>query len=358
MSVIDDRGRVFGRFNIVDAAIAAFVLLLLPLAYGTYLLFTPTRPRIESVAPSEITREERRIGNGAALTAKFKVRGTGFTPLLRARVGGADALGFVFENPNSADILVGPVPAGKHDLILLDGVQEVARAAGAIEIQGTTGTPIRVAGWLVGLDAGTAKTLKAGATLPGDGSAAFQIVEIGPEREGRVRQRFGIAAADRAAPGTVDREAVLTVHCDFPPPYDSCSIGGQVLTSGEPIAITLPGTYRFELREVLPVSDPVAAVASARFTGPGAALIRVGDRDALLDARAARVTAITSRDAGGTTVSLELGIDDSRDGWRYRGLPVRPGGSLSLATDRYETSGQVLSLTIAATARGTNDASR
>ncbi len=352
MSVIDDHGRIFGRFNLVDAAMAAFVVLLLPLAYGTYLLFTPTRPSIDSVAPSEITREERRIGNGSALTAKFKVRGTGFTPLLRARIGGAAALGFVFENPNSADILVGPVAAGKHDLVLLDGIQEVARAVGAIEIQGTTGTPMRVAGWLVGLEPGLAKGLMAGATLPDAGSASFQVAAIGPERPGRVRQRFGRAVADRAVQGTVDREAVLVVHCDFPPPYETCSIGGQMLLPGEPIAITLPGSYRFELQEMLPVGEPSAAAATVRFSGPGASLIRVGDRDALLDGRAARVTAIGARNANGTTVALELGVDESRDGWRYRGLLIRPGGAINLATDRYESSGQVLSLSIDAAAKG------
>lgn len=352
MTAADSRGRRFGRFNVVDIAIAAFVLLLVPLSYGTYLLFTPTRPVIESVAPSEITREERRIGNGSLLTAKFKVRGTGFTPLLRARIGDADALGFVFENPNSADILVGPVAAGKHDLVLLDGVQEVARAAGAIEIQGTTGTPVRAAGWLVGLDAETSKGLTPGAILPDKAAAAFTVVAVGAEQAGWTRERFGATAVDRLVSGTVERQAVLTLRCDYPPLYESCSIGGQLLTLGEPVVVNLPGAYRFEIQELLPVTAPAPVVITARLTGPAAALIQVGDRDLLLDERAARVTAVTSRDANGATVSLALGADQSRDGWRYRGRLIRAGSPIAFATATYETTGQVLTMSITKASAG------
>ena len=134
MTVIDD-GRLFGRLNLVDATVVAFVLVLIPMAYGTYLLFQPAAPRIDSVSPSIISREERRIAVGGRLIAKFKVRGAGFTPLLRARIGDVEALGFVFENPNSADVLVGPVTPGSHDLVLWDGVQEVARAVNAVTVQ-------------------------------------------------------------------------------------------------------------------------------------------------------------------------------------------------------------------------------
>jgi hypothetical protein len=43
LALIDDRGRLFGRVNVVDAAIGAFALVLLPIAYGTFLLFRPIR---------------------------------------------------------------------------------------------------------------------------------------------------------------------------------------------------------------------------------------------------------------------------------------------------------------------------
>jgi hypothetical protein len=122
------------RLNLFDAAIVVFLIMLVPIAYGTYLLFRAPRTVIASVRRVGITQEERRIG-GPNLIAKFKVQGSGLRPLLRASIDEQPAIGFVFENPNSADLLVGRVPPGVHDLILYDGVQEIARAPQSVLIQ-------------------------------------------------------------------------------------------------------------------------------------------------------------------------------------------------------------------------------
>lgn len=128
------------RFTLFDAAIAGFLVVLLPVAYGTVLLFRAPRPAIASVKRVEITKEERRIG-GPALVAKMKVQGSGLRPLLRATVDDQPAIGFVVETPNSADLLLGALPAGTHDLILYDGVQEVARLRQGISIDPTPSKP-------------------------------------------------------------------------------------------------------------------------------------------------------------------------------------------------------------------------
>lgn len=122
------------RFNLFDAAIAGFVIVLIPIAYGTYRLFRTPQPIITSVKLVEITKEERRVG-GPNLTAKLKIQGAGLRPMLRASVDDTPAIGFVFENPKSADLLLGAVAPGSHDLVLYDGVQEVARAPKAVAIQ-------------------------------------------------------------------------------------------------------------------------------------------------------------------------------------------------------------------------------
>jgi hypothetical protein len=121
------------RLNIFDAAVAVFLIVLVPIAYGTYLLFRAPRTVIASVRRVGITQEERRIG-GPNLVAKFKVQGSGLRPLLRASIDEEPAIGLVFENPNSADLLVGRVPPGTHDLILYDGAQEVARSPKSVVI--------------------------------------------------------------------------------------------------------------------------------------------------------------------------------------------------------------------------------
>jgi len=122
------------RFNLFDAAVVGFVVVLIPIAYGTYLLFRSPRPAVTSVERVEITKEERRVG-GPNLVAKLKIRGAGLRPMLRAWIDDRPAIGFVFENPNSADLLVGATAPGAHDLVLYDGAQEVARAPKAVVIE-------------------------------------------------------------------------------------------------------------------------------------------------------------------------------------------------------------------------------
>lgn len=125
------------RMNLFDAAVAGFVIVLIPIAYGTFLLFRTPKPVITSVQRVEITKEERRVG-GPNLVAKLKIKGSGLRPMLRASIDDTLAIGLVFENPNSADLLVGSVPPGLHDLILFDGTQEVARAPKAVSLQPTS----------------------------------------------------------------------------------------------------------------------------------------------------------------------------------------------------------------------------
>ncbi len=122
------------RVNLFDAAVLGFVALLIPVAYGLFLLFRTPKPVVSSVERVEITKEERRVG-GPNLVAKLKVRGSGLRPMLRASIDDAPAIGFVFENPNSADLLVGATPPGAHDLVLYDGAQEVSRAPKAVVVE-------------------------------------------------------------------------------------------------------------------------------------------------------------------------------------------------------------------------------
>src|SRR5262249_4047611 len=147
-SAVDGNGRVFGRINLFDAAAAAFALLLIPIAYGTYLLFRTPAPKIASVTSVPTPPEERGGARGTGLSAKLKVRGSGLRPMLRAVIGSTQALGFVFEDPNSADVLVGEVPAGVHDFVLYDGMQEVARLPQAVTIEASPATRVAAAGIL------------------------------------------------------------------------------------------------------------------------------------------------------------------------------------------------------------------
>jgi hypothetical protein len=149
MTVMDNRGRIFGRLNLIDLSALVLLLAALPLAYGASLLFQPPRPTIREVGQVDITNAERRIvAGGSLLSAKLKIKGTGFNPMLRAYIDDSPALAFVYETPNSADVLVGPLSPGAHDLILMDGVQPVARSNGAVKIEAPSARVVRAVGWM------------------------------------------------------------------------------------------------------------------------------------------------------------------------------------------------------------------
>ena len=334
MTLVDERGRLFGRVNLVDATVGAVILLLIPLAYGTYLLFKPTVPRIDNVSPSIIGREEARISAGGKLVAKFKVKGEGFTPLLRARVGTADALGFVFENPNSADVLVGPTPPGAHDLVLLDGLQEVARATGAITIQPSTRISIRAVGSLINLDQELADAIRVGTSLPED-APAYRVVALGPL--GPDHRRIALAGSTIGVPlpGTQARSAVIDLHCDSLQVDSPCTLADR----SSPIVISLPGPKRFfnfAIDELLPAAPPARATIRVRLAPGSPAAVGPGDRDDLLDERAAVVSGVN---AG--VVTLDAGVDRDHRGWHYRGQRLIPGAPFVFSTDRYQANGVV-----------------
>ena len=335
--MIDRNGRLFGRFNLIDAAAVAVVLFLIPVGYATYLLFRPARPAIESVTRVEVTAEERRVAGGSMLSAKLKVRGNGFNPLLRARVGDHETLGFVFENPNSADVLVGLVPAGRYDLILYDGVQEVARARDAVDMQPRVPTSVRAYGWLTLLT--PTNELKAGFASDPNAPGAFRIISIGEPRPARSRLMVGDVVADLPVKDLVERAAELVVNCDWPSAFP-CAIGGQAFSQPPPITVMLPGSYVFQIEEIGPPAPPAKATVRVQLTNPPAGMRR-GDRDDLTSARAAEITAID-----GQTITLIAGVDESREGWRYRGQLLAPGSQFTIKTPGYIAAGTVIGVAL------------
>lgn len=343
MRLLDQHGRVLGRFNIIDTLVVAVIVLLMPLAYGTYLLFRPVTPRIDSVTRSSISREELRLAGGSMLSAKLKVRGAGFNPMLRAKIGDIPAMGFVFEDPTSADVILGPIPAGSHDLVLYDGVQEVARAEDAVTLEASTAASVRLVGWLLDLKHDDSAALH---VTPESSrhAGAVSIVALGREEPARERIDWFGRSVDVFVPDRREREAVIDVPCDPRPTEEGCSVTGVPLSppyrTVVPLATT-SGIFRLAITEVLPTSPPKPATVRVRFSGESELrLIAVGDRDRSLDERAA---VIESVDVSGNTadVTLRLGVDASRDGWRYRGRPIAPGATIELSTDRYTVSGVI-----------------
>jgi hypothetical protein len=348
MTLIDSRGRLFGRINLVDAVIIGFLLVLIPLGYGTYLLFRPAKPRIDSVVAVPFGKEERRLASGAELVAKLKVKGAELNPLLRAYIGSTPALAFVFENPSSADVLVGDVKPDDADVILYDGVQEVARASGAFKPPSTpvvVSQFVRGVGRLIDMDPVRADGLKLGLRVPAD-IPDFEILALGPAQPGRARSRFGPMQVERDANGLMERDAVLRLRCDPSRWENACAVGERLAELGTPsVQLSLKGEatpFAFVLADVLPDNPGTRARIQVRFAGGGfLASAKTGDRDTFLDERAAVITGVTIRTAESLTATLDLGLDESRGGWRYRAQRIKPGSVFVFTTDRYEAIGRV-----------------
>ena len=252
------------------------------------------------------------------------------------------------ETPNPAAGLGGPAPPGTHDLVLLDGVQEVARAAGAITVHPVASSKIRAVGWLTNLDAELASALKVGTALP-EGAPAFEIVALGPLQPARTRVSLAGSWTDIPGEGLQERAAVVLLRCDPALPDNPCTLGDRLEYQRPPVVLSLPGPTRyfgFALHELLPTAAPRRARVTVRVPGETLAqLVRTGDRDQFLDERAAIVTG-AGRMAGSVSVTLEMGLDAAREGLRYRSQPIAPGAAFEMTTPAYQLRGTVDSVAL------------
>ena len=94
MALIDDRGRLFGRINLIDIAAALVILLLIPFGYGAYQLFRTPPPEILAIEPGTLTQ-------GSDLSVTLEARH--LQPFLRAVVGTFEAE-LLVQTPTRAEI--------------------------------------------------------------------------------------------------------------------------------------------------------------------------------------------------------------------------------------------------------------
>lgn len=116
MMLIDERGRLFGKLNIIDACVGLVVLGLIPLMYGAFLLFRLPHPQIATLAPDTVA---------AHAPIAVVVTGTDLRPYLHARVG-ASEVPFFLETPTRGELKVPALPPGGYDVALYDEAVELA----------------------------------------------------------------------------------------------------------------------------------------------------------------------------------------------------------------------------------------
>lgn len=348
MAIVDDQGRVFGRFNLLDAVIVVLVIGLLPLAYASYALFKQPLPTLTSVAPATVT---------FAPNQRFTVHGQNLRPYLRVSFGDYQGLNFLFMNSTQAEVELRDVPPGTYDVVLYDFSQERARLPKAVTITASPLPPaqVLVVGMLGNLTAEQAAKIAPGMDIPGIGS----VVEVGKPRPELTRVFAGYAAVEIRIDKLVRVPVTLRVGCDVRPSQGTpqCVAAGVALQATMMLLLPMPfGTLPFQVdqvRGILPVERVRAVV---RFTTIPALVdqIKAGDIDVGMAANelvagAEVVQAPPARrigDAAERDVTLMLRAQKVEGGWTYATAPLRAGSAFVLRTKTYELQGVVLQLTL------------
>ena len=173
MAIIDDRGRVFGRINLVDAVLTAVLLGFIPLAYGAYALFRTPPPTLRAVEPATL-----QYGPNLRVT----IKGDNLRPYMRVSFNSQQGRTFLFASTTSAEVEVGTLAPGVYDVVLYDYAQERARLPKALTITPSPmpSTQVVVVGMLANLTREMAKLITRGTPLPGVG-VTEQVGEPVPE---------------------------------------------------------------------------------------------------------------------------------------------------------------------------------
>ena len=127
--MIDERGRLFGRLNLIDATVALVGLLLIPLSYGAFLMFRPPTPRIISVTPQQLPETLNEITR-----PRIQITGENLREALLPKFGDVLSPGFLVLDSRHGEVIVPSLPAGTYDLSLFDGGRPLFTLPGALTI--------------------------------------------------------------------------------------------------------------------------------------------------------------------------------------------------------------------------------
>jgi len=347
MTFIDERGRIFGRINLIDATLLFVFVGLVPLAYGGYLLFRTPLPRLTSIEPHTLVMDQRPTMDPQRVT----IHGENLRPYMRVSFNDFQGRSFLFQDPTTAVIEIGDIAPGTFDVVLYDYAQERSRLPKAFTVTASAlpSTSILVVGRVANLTEASAQRVVAGLKQTQFGP----VLRVGRPTSELTRVHSGVSTVDIPTAGGYQVPVMIQVPCavQMNGGQPTCMLNGAPL--GPDVFLQLDtkiGPYQMQVDQVLG-SEPIVGVdAVIHFAGnPDVlALIRPDDVDIGLSRNeltaGARVTAV-SPSAGGREVTLQLQAQKSVDGWWYQGAPLRSGGTFVLRTKTYELPGIVLRVT-------------
>ena len=370
MALVDDRGRVGGKINLIDAAAVALLVILVPVAYGAYLLFRTPPAKLLTVEPT-------RLYQGPNL--RVTVTGQNLRPFMRVSFDDIQGRTFLIGSTKSAQVDLPDLIPGTYDVVLYDYMQEVSRLPEAVTVLPmalTSTVEMQVAGAFRPVGDDVAKLLKVGLKFPPTGEPTAEILSLGAKRPVDMRMRAGEVTFNLPLAGQFELPATLKIKC-FPQSNADgtlhCAMSGpQVTATVAPDSfLTLAGPagwLNFQIDEVHLASAPKTVDARVRFvaTQEIAARMKAGDVDTsvkalalghaavIMSLGAARAVSATEAGpnppvGGGARVIdavVRVPIERTSTAWRYKDRPLRAGEPFSFETAQYTVSGDVSDVTL------------
>jgi hypothetical protein len=183
MTLLDERGRVAGRFNVVDVAAVIVFLVLMPFAVALYLLFRTPTPTLVNIVPKTLLQGPNQ---------RLEIDGTNFRPFMRVTFNTIPANSFLLGSTKYAIVDVPDLKPGVYDVVLYDYMQEIARLPKALTVSpASTDVELEVTGTFKSAPDGFAAQLKAGDTFPALAPHVAEVVAVGPLVPGELGVRVG-----------------------------------------------------------------------------------------------------------------------------------------------------------------------
>lgn len=321
-SMIDERGRLFGKINLIDAAVAGFVLLFIPIAYGAYALFRVPAPQIVSIEPARLPEGEN---------LAIMITGRDLRPFLRVALG-TEMGTFLIQSPTVAEVKLPKLAPGTYDLMLYDESREVARRDRAVTILAPPAPPappsfaVQLLGKFSGLDKASARSVTVGAHLAAraGGPDVAQVLAIeAAEPAVRGVRVNPTTVIPTLVPEKVQLPAILRVQCALV--GEVCRVGDAIVARDVPLSLfRAADAVTFTIEEVRGADAPPA------FPLPPPALtavVQVRGKFDDLDAAALRSLKLGSRfpDDGSSPVAEVLALQPAVPAMQR----VRVGGNVT-----------------------------
>lgn len=398
MSLIDDRGRVAAKWNVIDLAVVLLIVVMIPVGYGAFVLFRKPDPTITAITPTRVPE---------AAPPHIRVTGANLRAFVRARVGGYDSP-LAVESPTRADLrLPDGVLPGTYDVTLYDEGRELARLPNALTVVPTPPPPkppppvtiappspseaqVQIVGAFVSVTAAEARQLRSGVAL----ARAISSTEL----ERRVATILTARPAEPALqPVRVNSTAVVLaqmtralqvpailrvrctttadLRCTFgETAVEQPSLLSFVIPTGKP---DQPGTsVTFRIDQVRAVNSPMTfpplgpaeVTVRVQFVGTADVVdrLKAGDVDRIggatliaLDSTRVPVagtsTAVGAIEVPQTYLSVNgtLRVSAIYAGgvWQYDGRPLSAGDAFGFRTLRYSIAGTITDAQVPAAAR-------